>query len=262
MDLSDICAKHFVGLQRLTSSTDRAVGCQLMGRGLVSFYLFGMAALRFVMLMSAGLLLLASPVAGLGGVARAQVDRMSEQIVPILGITMGEHPSGTVANLLMRFEQRDDHDGLIVRFPQAPGHFSPMAQTAIEQAILRTAKAAALSADSWTISLRVPYPGVTIYGDSLSAMVALSVVAQAKGEIVPPDRVITGTVTSDGRIAPVGAVYLKVVAANEAHMRRVLVPDELDIADSDWRTPFLVQVSPVSSVIQAYQALTDHPLLR
>jgi hypothetical protein len=216
-----------------------------------------------VMLMSAGLfLLLTGPLSGLSDIARAQADRVTEQIVPILGITMGEHPSGTVANLLMRFEERDDHDGLIIRFPQAPGHFSPMAQTAIEQAILRTAKAAALSPDSWTISLRVPYPGVTIYGDSLSAMVALSVVAQAKGEIVPPDRVITGTVTSDGRIAPVGAVYLKVVAANEAHMRRVLVPDELDTADSDWRTPFLVQVSPVSSVIQAYQALTDRPLVQ
>jgi Lon protease (S16) C-terminal proteolytic domain len=222
-----------------------------------------MATRRSIMLLLAGLLLivtgeLTDPIAGAEGI----VGQVSEQVVPILGITMGERPSGTVANLLMRFEERADHDGLIVQFPHAPGQFSPMAQTAIEQAILRTAQAAGLSPDSWSISLRVPYPGVTIYGDSLSAMVALSVVASAKGELVPPDRVITGTVTSDGRIAPVGAVHLKVAAANDAHMRRVLVPDELDIADSDWKTPFLVQVSPVSSVIQAYQALTDRPLVR
>jgi hypothetical protein len=44
-------------------------------------------------------------------------------------------------------------------------------------------------------------------------------------------------------------------------MRRVLVPDELDTADGDWITPFLVQVSPVGSVSEAYQALTDQPLL-
>jgi predicted S18 family serine protease len=91
-------------------------------------------------------------------------------------------------------------------------------------------------------------------------MIGLSVVALAKGEFIPPDRVITGTVTPDGHIAPVGAVALKVAAANEAHMRRVVVPDEMDIADGDWVTPFLVQVSPVGSVVEAYQALTDHPL--
>jgi hypothetical protein len=219
-----------------------------------------MATLRCVVLVLAATL--AGELTGRTDMALALVGQVSEQVVPILGITMGEHPSGTVANLLMSFEERADHNGLIVQFPNAPGHFSPMAQTAIEQAILRTAKAAGLSPDSWSISLRVPYPGVTIYGDSLSAMVALSVVASAKGELVLPDRIITGTVTSDGRIAPVGAVHLKVAAANEAHMRRVLVPDELDMADSDWHTPFLVQVSPVSSVTQAYQALTDRPLLR
>jgi hypothetical protein len=196
------------------------------------------------------------------GPADAKVFRVSEQIVPILGVTMGERPSGTVANLLMRLEERDDRDGLLVKFLNSPGRFSPTAQTAIELAIQRTARTAGLSIESWTVSLRVPYPGVTIYGDSLSAMVALTVVALAKGESVPPDRVITGTVTPDGRIAPVGAVYLKVVAANEAHMRRVVVPDELDTADSDWRTPFLVQVSPVGSVREAYQALTDRPLVR
>jgi predicted S18 family serine protease len=196
------------------------------------------------------------------GFADAKVFRVSDQIVPILGVTMGERPSGTVANLLMRFEEREDRDGLVVKFQNTPGRFSPTAQTAIELAIQRTARAAGLSPDSWSISLRVPYPGVTIYGDSLSAMVALTVVALAKGEPVPPDRVITGTVTPDGRIAPVGAVYLKVAAANEAHMRRVVVPDELDTADAEWRTPFLVQVSPVGSVTQAYQALTDRPLIR
>jgi hypothetical protein len=42
----------------------------------------------------------------------------------------------------------------------------------------------------------------------------------------------------------------------------VVVPDELDTADSDWHTPFLVQVSPVGSVMQAYMALTDQPLTR
>jgi hypothetical protein len=40
-------------------------------------------------------------------------------------------------------------------------------------------------------------------------------------------------------------------------LRRVLVPDEQDKADKDWETPFLMQVSPVGTVQQAYEALTD-----
>ena len=184
-----------------------------------------------------------------------------EQLIPILGITVEEKQTvGTVTNLLVAFEARTDRDGLAVQFRALPGRFSRMAQTAVEQAIYRTARAAGLMTDSWTVILSVPHSGVTIYGESLSAMVAISVVALAKGDHIPPDRVITGTVSPDGHIAAVGSVPLKVSAANEAHMRRVVVPEEMDIADGDWRTPFLVQVSPVGSVSQAYFALTDHPL--
>ena len=186
--------------------------------------------------------------------------RIREQLVPILGVTLEEVPVGTVASIVVSFEERQDSHGLAVSFMATPGRFSRMAQTAIEQAIYRAAQAADLSPNSWTVSLRVPYPGLTVYGESLSAMVALCVVALAKGQSIPPDRVITGTITPDGQIAPVGAVPLKVVAANEAHMRRVLVPQESDIADGDWTTPFLVQVSPVASVTEAYLALTDHQL--
>lgn len=183
-----------------------------------------------------------------------------EQIIPILGVTMENKPIGTVANVILSFQERDDHDGLIVQFRTAPGRFSRMAQTAVQQAIYRAARAAGMKPDSWTVILSVPYPGVTIYGDSLSAMIGVSILAMAKGESIPADRVITGAVSPDGRIAPVGSLPLKVAAANEAHLRRVVIPEEMDIADADWRTPFLMQVSPVSSISQAYQALTDHPL--
>jgi predicted S18 family serine protease len=132
-----------------------------------------------------------------------------------------------------------------------------MAQTAVKQAIYRVSRSLGMSTDSWTISLSVPYQDVTIYGDSLSAMVGLSVAALARGVMVAPDRVVTGTVTPEGHIGAVGSVPLKVAAAGAAHMRIVLVPEEQDIGDSDWQTPFLTQVSPVGSVVQAYEALTS-----
>jgi len=127
-----------------------------------------------------------------------------------------------------------------------------MAQTSVEQAIRRAAHHAGLSTDSWSVRLVVPYPHVTVYGSSLSAMVALSVLALAKGNEIPSDRVLTGGITPDGRIECVGAM--------RAHMRRILIPDEADPADEEWRTPFLVQVSPVHSVEEAYLALTGHAL--
>lgn len=205
---------------------------------------------------------IALPLSLTGMVTETEAHGLREQIVPILGVTLGQgqEPTGMVTNLLLTFEERKDHGGLAVVFRSTPGRFSPLAQTAVQQAIYRTAKAAGLSTDTWTVVLSVPDPGLTVHGDSLSAMVGLSVVALAKGEFIPPDRVITGTVTPDGYIARVGSVPLKVDAANQAHIRRVLVPEEQDVGDRDWETPFLMQISPVSSVSQAYWALTDHPL--
>jgi predicted S18 family serine protease len=132
-----------------------------------------------------------------------------------------------------------------------------MAQTSIDQAIRRVARSLSLSTDSWTVVLFVPYSGVTVYGESLSAMVGLSVAAMAEGRSVSPGHVMTGTITPDGRIGVVGSVPLKITAASEAHLFRVLVPEEQDTADGDWQTPFLMQISPVGSVSQAFDGLTS-----
>lgn len=179
-----------------------------------------------------------------------------EQLVPILGVTLEQNPTGTVAYLVLSFEERTDRNGLVLSFKHVPGRFSKMAQTAVQQAIYRTARSLGLSPDSWTVMLSVPYPGVTIYGESLSAMIGLCVAALSQGKVIAQDLAMTGTVTPDGRIGPVGSVPLKVAAAGDAHLHRVLVPEEQDPADGDYPIPFLMQISPVRSVGQAYAALT------
>ena len=121
-----------------------------------------------------------------------------QQLIPILGLTTDEHAVGTVAYLARSFEERADRSGLMVHFQNGPGRFSRMAQTSTAQAIRRAARSLGLSPDSWSVALAVPYAGRTIYGDSLSAMVALTVVALAKGYSVPSGVVMTGTITSDG----------------------------------------------------------------
>jgi predicted S18 family serine protease len=185
-------------------------------------------------------------------VARAQ-GSPREQYIPVLTVTTGGKPTGMVDKIMVLFAIRDDAGGLDVHFITGPGRFTQETQAAIAQAIARAALALGLSTDSWSVGLSVPTPGLTIDGDSLSAMVGLTVGAMAKGESIPRNRVITGTVTSHGRIGPVGGVALKVAAAHQAGLHMVLVPAT---AQSKWKTPPRIQVLPVSSVSQAYQALT------
>lgn len=187
--------------------------------------------------------------------------RQLEQQIPILGVVIeADRLVGAVARITVSFAERTDSTGLAVIFPRSIGKLSPMAQTSTEQAIYRAARAAGLSTNSWTVMVTVDHPR-TIYGNSLSAMVGLTVIALAKGQIILPDRVLTGGIAPDGRILTVGGIPLKVEAAGLAHFKRVLVPDEISPDDGDWKTPFLMQVSPVSSLQQAYLGLTDQPLI-
>jgi hypothetical protein len=203
----------------------------------------------------ATLLLTAGSLSAFIDTARAQ-DTPREQYVPVLCVTTGKHPVGEVISVQVLFSTREDTRGLDIHFLNGPGRLSPKTQSAIAQAIVRAARVFGLSTDSWSIGLSVPYPRFTIEGDSLSAMVGLTVVAMAKGEAIPRHRVISGTVTSDGRIGPVGDVPLKVAAAYQAGLHMVLVPaTSLDKG----RRPHRTRVSSVRTVLQAYQALMAPP---
>ncbi|HEU4684937.1 MAG TPA: S16 family serine protease [Nitrospira sp.] len=204
--------------------------------------------------------LLASSLPGQATVSHDPVPLHRVQAIPILGVTLSnKQPVGTLTVLELSFQQRADKTGLMLTFLSGGGRLSPKAETSVQQAIYRAAREAGLSTDSWTVTLSVP-PGVTVYGDSLSAMVGLSVIACAKGEPIPMDRIVTGGIAPDGHISPVGGLAYKIAAADRAQIRRVIVPDEPAAGESDWQTPFLMQVSPVHSLAQAYFALTDHEL--
>jgi hypothetical protein len=197
--------------------------------------------------------------------AKSDVDtsQWREQLIHILGTTQAglSQPVGVVAEVVIGLGQRKDHHGIEVNFEPGQGNFSDRTQGAIMLAIDRTARAAHLNPDSWSIFLSFEAPGVTLYGDSLSAMVGLTVIALAKGDTVHFDRVLTGTVTNEGHIGVVSGIPFKIDAAHHQHLQRILIPDEADATDPDWRTPFLMQISPVASISEAYEALTDRPLV-
>jgi hypothetical protein len=189
------------------------------------------------------------------------------QVIRFLGVTVvrevdtQQARQGAVGELVVGWEQRADQHGIVVSFLKGRGSFSSATEVAILAAIDRAAHAAQLKTDSWTVSFAVHEPVGTIYGDSLTAMVGLAVVALAKGDFIPLDRTMTGTITPEGTIGPVTAVALKIQAAYLKQFHRVVIPDMIDVTDSDWFTPFLMQISPIHTAAIAYQALTDHPFL-
>jgi len=193
------------------------------------------------------------------GIPQGGIHRVT---VPILGTTLDRHWAqiGVVAEVQIELERRYDHDGIRVQFQNTPGRFSPMAQQAVQEAIRQVVKVSHVDSKSWTVTLTLPYQGLTMYGESLSGMVGLSVLALAKGDPVPRGRVLTGTITSNGHIGVVGGVPLKIVAAYENHLLKVLIPEELDVADGAWENPFLMEVSPVGTIHKAYYGLTDRSL--
>lgn len=206
---------------------------------------------------------LVSEQVSVAGPPPTSVNRLSQLAVPILGVTLNKdyRPVGIVTHVVINFQERKDHDGLKVNFRAFPGRFSPLAQEAVQRAITRASDAAHLRPDSWTVFLTFPYKGLTMYGDSLSAMIGLSVVALAKGDPIIYGRSITGTITEDGHIGVVGGVPQKIRAAHHEHMDRVLIPEELDAGDGDWQNPFLMHISPVGTVDKAYLGLTGHALI-
>ena len=179
-----------------------------------------------------------------------------EQLIPILGVTAGHEPSGSVTYLKATFQERPDRSGLRLLFHDRPGRFTRMAQMSAERAIRQAAASLGLSTDSWTVELTVPYDGLTIGGDSLSAMVGVTVAAMAQGKTVQTGHVLTGTLNTAGEIGPVGEVPLKVQAARFAKMRRVLIPHQQVPAEPDETAGRQTEITPIRSVPDALDALT------
>lgn len=185
-----------------------------------------------------------------------------QQTVTFLGTTLDQNrqPTGIVAELGISFRKQERQEALNVAFASGPGKFSPFTQVAIHSGIVAAAQVADLDPKTWDIFLKFPNPGVTIYGDSLTAMVSLVVLAMANDNPILLSRVMTGKVARDGHIGAVGGIPLKIQAAYDEDIRRVIIPEDRFPEDNDWQTPFLMQISPVNTVFQAYQILTGQNL--
>src|SRR5256885_3446671 len=161
----------------------------------------GSQSLAIRVLKSAGWMVLAAAIAAWADEAKHIRPDLPwrEQLVRILGTTLNQdqNPVGVVAEIVVTFVKRNDRRGIEITFDTEPGRFSYTSQAAVLLAIDRTARAAHLESDSWSVFVAVPSPRVTVDGGSLSAMVGVTGGGPSKGDFISSDSGVSGAVARD-----------------------------------------------------------------
>ena len=223
--------------------------------------LFGMIRTVAMLIVGAEMIFTAEHTFAKANVKRV---RWREQLIHILGTTQaGQSQQVGVVAEKSSSAWSNERTTMVLRSISEPGqgNFSDRTQRAIMLAIDRTAKAAHLNPDSWRhLSLfRSPRRHTLRRQPFSNGRTDRHRPGQRRYRSI--HRALTGTVTNDGHIGVVSGIPFKIDAAHHEHLQRILIPDEADATDPDWRTPFLMQVSPVASISEAYEALTDRPLV-
>jgi len=101
--------------------------------------------------------------------------------------------------------------------------------------------------------------GATINGPSAGLAVSLALVSVLEGMPIPPDLAVTGEVSIQGRVRPVGGIPEKLYGAVQARMKKILVPwDNRQEIPGD--LPSGVEVLPVASVEEAVRQIWGRTL--
>ncbi len=98
--------------------------------------------------------------------------------------------------------------------------------------------------------------GGNIDGPSAGLAIFLALYSALTKTPLPQDVAITGELSIQGKVRPVGGIVEKLYAARQAGMRAILVPKE-NLREID-RTLAGIDVIPITSVEQAFRALSLH----
>jgi uncharacterized protein len=92
--------------------------------------------------------------------------------------------------------------------------------------IATNAAATAVREDArgWSVTIKNRAYASYTNGASASSAIAVGVIAAWRGDALRPDAVLTGLITADGRIQPVGSLPSKLEGAARANMHTLLIP--------------------------------------
>lgn len=183
--------------------------------------------------------------------------------VPALSVA-ADHVTGSVQYIVLQLDREAATAGPLVQFNEI--HLSggsavgPDWKEGVRRAVRAAARAVGVDGADWLVTVKNHSYSALTDGGSASSAVAVGLVALWRGERVAPGVVVTGLVTEDGRIEPVGSVPAKVKAAALAGFSMVLVPNgQADALDQDGVAQGpgrRVTVVEVGTLEDAYRVMT------
>ncbi len=139
-----------------------------------------------------------------------------------------------------------------VRFNDAAGK---MAKDSVFNAAAVLRAVTGLDTANYDLHINV-IGGGNIDGPSAGLAIFLALYSALSKTPVPQDVAMTGELSIQGKVRPVGGIVEKLYAARQAGMRAILVPKE-NVREID-RTLAGIEVVPIASVEQAFKALALH----
>ena len=139
-----------------------------------------------------------------------------------------------------------------VRFNDAAGK---MAKDSVFNAAAVLRAVTGLDTANYDLHINV-IGGGNIDGPSAGLAIFLALYSALSKTPVPQDVAMTGELSIQGKVRPVGGIVEKLYAARQAGMRAILVPKE-NVREIDRRLAG-IEVIPIASVEQAFKALALH----
>jgi uncharacterized protein len=184
--------------------------------------------------------------------------------VPALGV-QGEGLPGVVNYILIQLDRTTAQDGPTVQFNEFnPGGGSLVGEEwkeGVRRAVRAVVQAVGDEGRDWLITIKNRSQTSVTDGMSASAAVAVGIMAAYRDDVIGSDVVLSGQITSDGRLDVVGGLPVKIEAAANAHYRTLVIPRDQALT-SDWRLTTevasrrRVQLIQVGTLEEAYQAMT------
>jgi Lon protease (S16) C-terminal proteolytic domain len=182
--------------------------------------------------------------------------------VPALGVLAGGQ-TGIVHYIVLQIDKGPRREGPTVQFNEINlGGGSIVSEDwkeGVKQAVAAATKAVGEDGREWVITIKNRSYSKLTEGMSASSAVSVGIVAAWRGDDVKSDVVLTGKITPDGQIEPVGALLIKVEAAARAQFKTILVPrGQLGTADGDLSqlaTKWNIKVIEVATLEEAYQLM-------
>lgn len=173
--------------------------------------------------------------------------------MPALGV-QGEGQPGVVNYILIQLDRVAQEDGPTVEFNEVNlGGGSLVGddwKEGVRHAVQAVIHAVGDPGRDWLITVKNRSATSITDGKSASAVVAVGLMALYRGDAIRSDVILSGQVTSDGRLDVVGGLPVKIEAAAGAHYRTVVVAQD-QIHTPDWEVANDVAAKKRMQLVQA-----------